>query len=112
MKKIIAAISIASMLSLSGCLETYRHDAVIKTNIGGVNTCYILHGYTIMHDHNKITWRKPFNPIIGDDSTVFSSSEDNMYVYSAPEKTFTHEQFVQAAKTIGIDDISKCVDMK
>lgn len=109
MKNLISIIGLSSLLFLSGCLETYQRDAVIETSFNGIETCYILHGYTLAYDHDKITWQKPFTPF--KETTVFSSSDHSRFVYSGAEKTFTREEFAQAARSIGIGDISKCTEM-
>lgn len=102
---------IVSMLALSGCdgFATPKSDAIISTN----DRCYILHGYTILQETetNMIWWYKPIKWIASKRKNTFSFVGKYYAIESQTGESFTQKEFIQNAKLIGIDDISKCVEM-
>lgn len=109
-KKFTTMFGIASMLVLSGCkiFQTSKYDAIINTK----DRCYILQGYTIqMGSNNTIWWFKPFNFVTGDRKNLMTFSGNYSISQSRDGELFSQKEFIQNAKLIGIDDISKCVEM-
>lgn len=101
---------IASMLVLSGCdiFHTPKYDAIINTK----DRCYILHGYTIQTGgNNTIWWFKSFNFVTEGEKNLMTFSGNYSISQSHDGELFTQKEFIQNAKLIGIDDISKCVEM-
>lgn len=109
-KKFIPMFGIVSMLALSGCdiFHTPKYDAIINTK----DRCYILHGYTIQTGgNNTIWWFKPIKWIASKRKNTFSFVGKYYVIESQTGESFTQKEFIQNAKLIGIDDISKCVEM-
>ena len=88
-------------------------DAVITSNFNGVHTCYILHGYSIHIDNNRLEWFKSdryVNMLTKGVGVQFSSSTDYNYVYK--NGRFTSDEIDAAIENLKIPNKSMCVEMK
>lgn len=107
MKKMFAFAGIMSMLTLTAC-QAGQDAVVVQTASDGSKQCWLLKDQTITHMPNgAIHWQKatflPWNF-----SAIHSVNGMTDIVHTPTYFEWSKSDFVDQAKQMGIDDITKC----